>query len=418
MSTVTTRTAELRPALLGGRALPAVRRMRVRVTPDGAVERTTWDGITHRVAAPGEATRVLLIDERDAQRLLPVHGHTGPVLALLGRDGVPLLALRLLDWAPPSWSTGATWREVVGVPALAKALELPVEPAESRDLPAQGPLRRVLLRPVPPRPWPGRAGPAVSSLALVTGFIALVGMGDVAGAVATGVALLLIGPLIVAGSCARAAARAAGIPPGVGGRTVVRPRPGEPTARGLVEATVQVGPDDVLLTDRGREVWLPGPGRNGVTRVVVEPDVIRLSDAAGNDYASLATALWAPSPEAQHQLAEALRSAGLDVLVAPLPSRSVVTVAAPDSAALPPRGLLSEAERGDASLLTPWLSGVAACLAVVTAIGATTWNTTVGLLLLAVAGILLGLRTTDMLRIRWADRRALRRVGAVTEAQP
>lgn len=405
------RVAELRPALLGGRALPAVRRMRVRVTPAGALVHTDAAGRELPIAAPAGISRVLLLGEDDAQRLLPVAAYTGEVLVLLGADAVPLLALRLLDWAPPSWTAGATWREVTGVPALAAALQLPVEPAEDRDLDAVGALRNVLLRPVPQRPWPGRVAPLICWLALLVAVLGLAAGGGPVGAAATLLTLLLVGPIVVAGARARGGARATASPPNPAGRTVLRPLAETPTVRGLAEATLQVGPDDVVLTDRGREVWLPGPAGGGVSQVIIEPDAVRLADAAGNDYATLATGLWAPSPSAQEDLHDRLCGAGLDVLIAPVSMQKMATVASPLSARTPPTGLLSDAERGDATTTTPWVAGVVTLVALGTSAVACGWDVAAGLVLVVASGALCLLRLADTVRTAVADRRARRAVA-------
>lgn len=410
MSSSTKRIPELRPALLGGRALPAVRRMRVRVTPDGAVERTDAAGRAVPVAAPGEVARVLHVDEATAQRLLPVRPFTGPVLVLLGRDGAPLLALRLLDWAPPATAVGAPWLEVTGVYALARALDLPVEPAEGRDLPALEKLSRVLLTPMPSRPWPGRAALVACVPALVLGFACLPTLGDPDGVWVILLALLVVGPVIVVGHRARRAARGAGPPPGADRRTAVRPRPEVPLSRGLVEASLQVGPEDVVLIDRGRELWMPGPAVGGVSSVLVDPAVVWLRDGDGNDYGTLSSDIWAPTPESRAELARDLREAGLDATVSPVSSRRRVTVTQAEEGTYPPRMLLSPAEKGDSTLATPWLSGLAACFPVVGALGALTWSVPVGLLLLVLTGTVLGLRVHDMVRIAVDDRRAMRPV--------
>lgn len=416
------RVPELRPALYGGRALPAVRTMRVRVREDGAVLHTDASGRERQLVAPGEVARALFVDHVAARRLVRGEVFRSELLILLDRGGMPLLALRLIEWCPPAMSSGAPWREVTGVPAVAAALDLPLEPAEPSDLAAldarRRTLRRVLVRPLPRGPWPGRWGAAVSSLALFLWVFSVTEFGDPTGAFFTLASLLVTGPLIVAGWRARAQARAAGPTPGRDARTVVRPRPVEPAVRGLTEATLELSAEDVVLTDRGREVWLPGPERGGVGRAVISPEVIQLTDVAGNEYATLATSLWGPADDARADLASRLREVGVEVLDVPMAAQTVATVADPHGAHIPPSVLLMASERGDATESTPWLSGLSAAVLVLSSAIATAWDVVGGSVLLAATGILLCLRLSDMARRSRADRRALRLVDPAQDVVP
>lgn len=410
------RVAELRPKLLGGRALPAARSMRLRVTDTGAVALTDVSGQERQLLAPGAVARALLVGYDDAERFLPGRAGSDELLVLLDGTGTPLLALGLLDWAPPAYSTGAEWREVTGAPAFVAALGLPLEPAEARDLEALEGVSEVLLRPLPEPPWPGRHGVLLSSVALA---LALVGGADPNSwfiAVFTALSILVVAPVVVAGSRARAEARAPGPTPGRDARTVIRPRPEGRVVRGLAEATLEIGTDEVVLTDRGREVWLPGPARGGVARAVVAPETVQLTDLAGNDYGTLAAELWAPTDQAREDLARDLSVAGLDASLVPVARRLSVGVAGPHGAKLEPSSHLSNAERGDATTGTPWLSGCAAALAVGTSAMTVSWNAPVGAVLLVAALALLGLRVHDTVRRSVADRRAMRRVEAVPVA--
>jgi hypothetical protein len=386
--------------------------MRVRVTDDGAVALTDASGPERQLLPPGEIARALVVDHEAALRLVPRRQSTGELLILVDRSGVPRLTLRLLDWAPPAYSLDAEWREVTGAPAFAAALGLPLEPAEARDLQTLGGVREVLLRPLPPLPWPGRWGPAVCSLAVAFWLLSGFAPGTWLLALLTFLSILVIAPVIVAGSRARAQARAVGPIPGRHTRSVIRPRPQGRVVRGLAEATVEIGTDEVVLTERGREVWLPGPARGGVQRAVVTPETVQLTDAAGNDYGTLASELWAPTDEAREELVRELEAAGLDVLVAPLARRLMVGVASPHSAKKAPSYYLTNAERGDATETTPWLSGCAVALAAGTSIMSMYWNGPVGAVLLVASLALLGLRLSDLVRRALSDRRATRRVEA------
>jgi hypothetical protein len=196
---------------------------------------------------------------------------------------------------------------------------------------------------------------------------------------------------------------------------VIRPRPDRPVARGLTEATLQVGRDDVVLTDRGREMWLPGPAKGGVSRVILEPQIIRLVDRAGYVYLYLETPLWAPTAESRQQLHDELCDAGLDVLLSPVsPDQRPGQVAALLSAPVAPSILLRDAERGDPTRTTPWLTFVVLSVAFGTSIGALSWNAVVGGVLLAVSGTLLAMRVIETLRTTRADWRARQRVAVRT----
>jgi hypothetical protein len=238
------------------------------------------------------------------------------------------------------------------------------------------------------------------------------------GAAGTALALFLAGPVTVVNHRARAAAgtavdsAAALAASGVPGATVVRPRPERPVPRGLLEATVQVGRDDVVLTDRGRELWLPGPANGGVTRAEIGSEAVRLTDAAGREHARLDTELWAPTPDRRQQLHDELRDAGLEAFETPLSARAPGTVAQLLSAPARPSRLLTDEERGDPTTTTPWVTAFVAVLAVGTSIGAVTWHPLAGGLLLAAALALAALSLGDAVRTTRRDRRAVRPASA------
>lgn len=407
------RVAELRPAMLGGRALPAVRGMRVRVGAGGSVVVVQPDGVERVLAGPGEVQRMVLVDYAQ-RRLVPGGGYTGPVLVLLGSGG-PLLALRQLDWQPPSASQPRDALEVSGFRALAAALGLPLEPPEGDDVLPDRVVRRVLLRPVPPRPWPGLWTAPLGVLGLLLGFLSMVGGEEAAGAAFVMATLVVVGPIVVSGSLARRQARratATGPTAGEWSGVVVRPRPEQRVPRGLAEVALQIGPEELVITDRGREVRLPGPQGGGVTQVSIDPEVVRLTDAEGRSYAHLDTELWAPTRERQVQLRDELRAAGLAVTLDPLPgSGRYATVGSLPSAPMPPSQFLSDAERGDALLGTTWLTGLAAGQALLGALLSLVWDPVVGGLLVMATGALVVLRVTDFVRTSAADRRATRLVS-------
>ena len=416
MTARTARIAELRPALLGGRALPAVRAMRVRVGDDGALVLTQPDGSQRVLAGSGEVRRTVLVDYAE-RRLVPGGGYTGPVLLLLGADGGLLVAFILLDWQPPSASDERDALEVSGFRALAAALGLPLEPPEKDDVPADRVVRRALLRPLPPRPWPGRWATPLGVLGLVLCWLAMVGSEEAIGAVFVVATLAVVGPVLVSSSRARAQARRAAATGATAGQwtgTVLRPRPDQPVTRGLAEVALQIDPDDLVLTDRGREVWLPGPRRGGVTHAVIDQTVVRLTDAVGRSYAHLDTQLWAPTRDVQVQLEAELSAAGLTVTLTPLPGIGrYPTVGHLASAPMPPRQFLSDAERGDPTLSMTWLSGMAAALTLVGALLSIVWDPLVGGALSIVTAVLVAVRVVDLVRSVAEDRRAARRVRPV-----
>jgi len=407
------RVPELRPKLLGGRALPAARSMRLGVTDDGAVALTDASGRERRLLAPGAVARALHIEYDDARSFLPGRASSDVLLVLLDPAGVPLLAVGLTDWAPPAFTGGAEWRAVTGAPAFAAALGLPLEPAEPGDLEALAGVREVLLRPQPAPPWPGRWGPAICAIALFLGVLGVIGENTWPTALTTVLQILLIAPVVVSGVRSRAQARAPGPTPGRATRRVLRPRPRGPVVRGLAEATLEISDDEVVLTDRGREVWLPGPSRGGVQQVVLAPQSLRLLDAVGNEYVSLDPGLWAPTDGSRGDLARELREAGLDALVAPVGERVIFGVASLPSASVDPSFLLSVTERGEATETTAWLSGLATAVAAGTSIVTMHWNGPLGAVLLVTSLALLGLRLSDTLRRRLGDRRAMRTVEEV-----
>jgi hypothetical protein len=372
----------------------------VAVSPTG---RTT-------LAGPGEVRRLLHVAYGE-QQIVPGEGFTGQVIVLVGAEGRPLTAFRVLDWEPPSAPLPREALEVSGMRAVAAALGLPLEPAEEGDLPSTREVGRLLFRPVPPRPWPGRSATALCVLALALAFIAMTQAEEPAGAAFCAATLALMAPVIICGSRARAVAWRAIATVGRVPGPVLRPRPDRPVARGLMEATLRMEGDDVVLTDRGREVWLPGPGGGGVSQVVVDPETVRLADAAGRDYARMDTALWAPTPADVERLRHDVTALGLEASVQPLPGGGAAVVAPLASAPMGISTALSDAERGDATLATPWLSGLGAVLALAVALIATTWSP-VSWVLVALSGGLVALRLTDLSRQWLADRRAVRRVPA------
>ncbi|HEU0103146.1 MAG TPA: hypothetical protein VFR07_12585 [Mycobacteriales bacterium] len=311
------RRPELRPRALAGRGLAAARELRVAVDDDGALVVHRPGGRREVRARPGEVVRAVYVagDRRGPVRL-PVRT-TSDLLVLLGAQG-PVLALLLLDWMPPADSDAEVARRTTGFSALLAALGLPLEPAEPQDLERlrAGALHAVLLRPQPPLPWPGRPRWLLLPASLLL-CVAVSGAGRLEAGAALA-ALLLGVPPTVAWLRARGAAQRAPAGPRPPGRPVtVSTRPTAPLPAGLAAARLELGPDDVVIVDRGREAWLPGPAAGGVTTAEIGTRAVRLRDSRGDSYARLERAVWCADDAATDAFTTDLVGAGLQVTTSP-----------------------------------------------------------------------------------------------------
>ena len=403
------RAPVLRPRATSGRGLASARGCRVLVDGSGALVTRRPDGQVDRLAGPSEVTRVLLLDhELTAARLGREGSHAGALVLLVGLQ--PVLALRLVEWGPPAQLGSASRRTTAGLVALAAGLGLPIEPAE-RDTPGleAAALRSVVLRPTPAPVPPGRAAVPLASLAIALGFLAWPTGGRPVAAVLTVLSLLVSAPLVLALVRGRSAARealAATIPPSAGVRIV--PHPASPVPAGVLDSLLVVTPDELFLRRAGIVVWLAGPAEGGVVQAIVEPEHVRLSDADGLDHAELETALWCGDSPARAALVEDLRVAGIRVLEAP-----VDTVMRHDqgdlaTGHLKPSWLQTPGERGDASLTSSLMVGLATAMVTGGALGVLGWSVPVGLLLVAVGLGLSGLSLTEAVRRSRADRASIR----------
>ncbi|MCW2616597.1 MAG: hypothetical protein JWN08_3591 [Frankiales bacterium] len=335
---MTRRVPVMRPAARGGLAAGAALTEQVRVTLDGVVE--VVGGRTEQRLPSGTVHRAVLLADADAERLLHTDNHhQGGALLLLDAAGAPLLALLVLDWAPPGSPDLTALRAATGVDAVCAALGLPLEPAEAADLDAlarhSGALRAVLHSPGPRPRLPRRAAWRTAWAAVLLSIFTLLGasasdgganpVGDVLGGAHGGVLGLLAAvlalcvgvPTVLASLALHRVTRAPA--PGLDADPVVlRASPATAVPARVVGHELQVTPDLLLLRRYGAVVVLPGPQAGGVAQAVLEPSAVRLRDADGLLYASLCADLWCGSPAARDALREGLQSAGLEVLDAPV----------------------------------------------------------------------------------------------------
>ena len=328
----------MRPAARGGLAAAAARHEQVRVAQDGDLE--VVGGRHERRLPAGSVRRAVLLADAGARRLLRTDNHhQGGALVLLDGAGAPLLALLVLDWAPPASLDPAGLRATSGVDAVCGALGLPLEPAEASDLDAlgrdEGALRAVLHRPGPGPRWPRRAAWRMAWSAVLLSIVTLLGasasdgrgsaLGDVIGGANGGVLGLLAAvlalsvgvPTVAAALAVRRAAGGTSL--GLDGSPVVlRASPAAAVPARVLGHELQATADLLLLRRYGALVVLPGARAGGVARVVLEPSAVRLRSADGALYASLAADVWCGSPSAREALREGLASAGLEVLEAPV----------------------------------------------------------------------------------------------------
>lgn len=326
----------MRPSSRSGLGAQAALHEQVRVTPDGAVE--VGGGPATLRWEPGRVQRTVLLEPDDTERLLGADAHHGGALVLLGAQDTPLLALALLDWAPPAPVDLTTLRETTGVEALCRALELPLEPADPQrwDAPA---LRAVAHRPGPQPRWPGRAGLPIAVVAVALAMLTLFGasaapgtdvdqvIGDANGgvlALASAVLALLVGVPMMLGWGAVARSRRVAPAQLTGSEVVVDARPAGPVPARVARHQLRLTHEALLLRRFDSVVVLPGPAVGGVQQAVLEPAAVRLRDRHGRLYSSLSTELWCGDPAARELLRDQLADGGLDVLEAPVDAADAV----------------------------------------------------------------------------------------------
>lgn len=406
---MTVRTPVLRPRAAAGRGVPDARSCRVRVDA-GALVLDRPGRATQVLAAAGTVTSVEHLEPAQTAAALGRQGSAAGGLVVRVAGG-PVLALRLLDWSPPTDAAVDVLRATTGMEALAAGLGLPLEPGTASDVAA---LRAVEVRPLPSRSAPGRLSPYLAVSAAVLGFLAWPTGGSAPSAVLTALALALVAPVVVGVVRGRATARAGDAQAAPAGGLVVRPRPTGPVPAACLDHLLELRPDELLLRRRGTAGWLAGPASGGIEQAVLEPEHVRLTDAEGRDHAVLETALWCGDGQARAELADDLRAGGLRVLDSPLDSVLRHDRGDLSSAGVAPSLLQSDLERGDPSSASPYLAGLAVVLACGGSLGAVAWQPPVGIVLLAVGLALLVVMVTAGWRRRRDDRAAVRRVQAPT----
>jgi hypothetical protein len=414
--------------MLGGRGLPLARELRVRIEDDDLVV-VQPGGHRRRLAGTGDITRVIYLEAAQARRLLSRgrgadrdvrRADQGGALVLLA-GAVPVLTVLLLEWAPPTPLDGSDLRAACGITALTtSALGLPAEPAEPADLTAleehREMLQRTLLRGAPERPAPGRWAPVQAGVAIAVGFLGWPLGGTPAGAACALVGLVLATPLVMAVTRGRAeaaacAAEVAG-PRAAGASVVVPARPAGRVPAQATAARLELGPADVVLVDRSREVWLPGPRAGGVASVTAAPDAVVLSDAGGLALAVTDAALWCPEPVALGAFRRDCESGGLSFAEQPFEANTFHLGGTLGEAAIAPSLLLTDAERGDPTTGTPWLAGLASGTALVAGLFALAWVPAAGAVLSLAGAALSAASVRNAIRRRAADRAAVRLVDA------
>lgn len=404
------RRPELRPALLGGRSLAAARELRVRVDDDGSLVVVRPGGVREVLAAPGTVRRALHVEHEQARPLRVCPGEIADdLLVLLGDDG-PVLAVQVLDWAPPTVVLDDVLRRTTGFRALVQALGLPLEPAGPDDLDRLDPtaLQRVLVR--AQRRVPGPRAPFLVLLPAMVLGIAAGGFSGTVGAVVLELLCLLLGaPVLLAWVRARRESLLAPRVPRPGGpRAAVLPQGTQGQPAGLAAARMEVSPEDVVLVDRGRELWLPGPAAGGATTLALDEVRVRLLDTAGDELVCMPAALWCPDAAGVAALRGQAEAAGLQVVEGPGDSAWTGEPTDLRRARTRPSRLLGPAERGDLRD-APYGLGLLYAMCAVAGGAVATASSLLGLPLLVVALGLLASALETGLRSRLADARALRR---------
>ena len=329
------RASVLSPGPRGWLGLEQVRGLRVAVE-DGALVVHHPDGRTERRAELGEVTRLSLHTGNVLHGFgRPVRGSGGAPVAehglLVAEVGDrPVLALWVTEWVPGP-ATGLTEvqaRSLSGVDALAAALQRPVEAGDGVQLHhTEAAVREALVSAVlsltrVEHRW-RRAGFA----ALVLWGLSFFAIGIYNAATTAGEGELNVpwffpvcwlgvaaatGLLFVDARSWRVATALIDASPAAGDGAWA-PRPAGPVPAGfLARARLLVGPDAVVVRDTdGREAWLPGPARGGVTRTATTDDALVLVDDQGGEHIALGLDWWAGAPGAREALGRYLEQAGL-----------------------------------------------------------------------------------------------------------
>lgn len=339
------RSPQLRPAPQAGLGLPDVRTLRVEVTPTGAVVVHGPAG-RREVAGPGEVTRCVILDGaglgRSARRTVGATDALGLFVAER-----PVLLVHLHEFVPRVTLDGRELRQTSGARAVAVALGLLLEPAAEHEATAlRNEAARVLVS--PPTVPAGRRAPALTC-ALVGGTLGLLswaGGGSEVTVMLVLLGLLVLAPVVVGLVRQRRRFLALSRPPAPEDRTIVPTRLDEARYGGLARAQLQVGPDDVVLHDRGTEAWVLGPAGGGATRCLVGSDVVRLTDDDDHDLMVLDRRVWCPGPADESALLAACSAAGFTC------ETTALSVQRRD-----PVPILESADLHVDRLMTPWQQG-------------------------------------------------------------
>lgn len=329
------RAAVLSPGPRGWLGLAQLRGLRVAVE-EGALVVHHPDGRVERRAEPGEVTRLSLHTGNALHGVgLPSRSSGGaPVsehgLLVVEAGEQPVLALWVTEWVPGP-ATGLTEgqaRSLSGVDALAAALQRPVEAGDGVRLHrTRAAVRDAVLAAAPS---PGRlehrlrrAGFAALVLWAVSFFATGVyasarglGQGELDAPWFFPVCWLGVaaatGLLLADARAWRAAVHLIHTSPAAGDAAWA-PRPAGPVPAGfLSQARLLVRPDVVVVRDTdGREAWLPGPARGGVTRSAMTDDALVLVDDQGGEHLALGLDWWAGASGAREDLGRYLEGAGL-----------------------------------------------------------------------------------------------------------
>lgn len=264
------------------------------------------------VAAPGQLTRVVVLQGGQVPRRLKYFKGFDEVLALLSDDAALLVVpLHLLSHGKVT--NAAELRRASGADDFAQALGLTLAPATEREahlassarsVTTVGPVRSALRQ----VSWRHGVLIAIATIGLITA-INLTGdaslIAGLAGAVAT--ALLAVDQW-------RYRARFLELvenPPGSPERVDVPNVLGPEREIGAREARLQIGPDDVVHVLRGTEVWVPGPRRGGAAQCLIGRDSIRFLDHHGTELLIVDPASWIPADD-DTAVQQACRQAGVD----------------------------------------------------------------------------------------------------------
>jgi hypothetical protein len=306
------------PVLLAGDfrglAIPDSRGTRLEVDDAGALVLVRREGPPVRLAEPGAIDRVTPIEARHLHpgRFVPPI-HVGLVAFWAGERLVAAVSWGQV-WASGFNLTLAELQHASGLERVAEALGTVVDAPTPSDLQcARGWGRTDVLTLIEPAVLPAR-GAAAQSVAI---FVLALGTLPATGAWWLQIpALAAVSlPVFRFWRLRREFRRLVTTEPPPGDRVVVRPRPAGPSTRLVLDSSLQVGPQHVVLRHGAAEWWLLGPARRGVSSVDVHPDLWVVRDVGGRQVLTLDATAWGDVAG----FAAACRSAGVDLREVPVP---------------------------------------------------------------------------------------------------